>query len=52
MGTGRQTRLSTNLTSKYGPFAIRFKVEESPDNIPEIQELTKKFFDIDFQYYP
>ena len=32
-------------------FAMRL-AEESPDNIPEIQELTKKIFDIDFQYYP
>ncbi len=43
-------RLSTNLTSNMA-FAMRL-AEESPDNIPEIQELTKKIFDIDFQYYP
>ena len=33
-------RLSTNLTSNMA-FAMRL-AEESPDNIPEIQELTKK----------
>ncbi len=43
-------RLSTNLTSNMA-FAMRL-AEESPDNIPEIQELTKKIFDIDLQYYP
>ena len=43
-------RLSTNLTSNMA-FAMQL-AEESPDNIPEIQALTKKIFDIDFQYYP
>ena len=43
-------RLSTNLTSNMA-FAIRLS-EEAPSNIKEIQELTDKIFDMQFQYYP
>lgn len=43
-------RLSTNLTSNMA-FAIRLS-EEAPENIKDIQELTQKIFDMDFQYYP
>ena len=43
-------RLSSNLTSNMA-FAIRLS-EESPANIPEIQDLTQKIFDMDFKYYP
>ena len=43
-------RLSTNLTSNMA-FAIRLS-EEAPNNIPKIQQLTQKIFDMEFQYYP
>lgn len=42
-------RLSDNLTSNMA-FTISLS-EASPENIPEIKALTKKNFDLDFQYY-
>ena len=43
-------RLSTNLTSNMA-FAMQLS-EKSPANLPEIKALTKKIFDMEFEYYP